>query len=388
MRVLFVPMLEGGLAHLLPLLALNKMLNGTSAEAAFLVPRYQHEIIRQSGVQVLDVDHTGFRTELPTYKKFAPDVVVDDASLTTGAATTLARKPRVAIQRTGMFPGSVPRNSNHGHSMQIGPKELKEEWATLAHFGLPTPQKFSDLFKADFKIVPGIRSIEVLPPPLQADASYFFAGPLIMDDYLVGKFNTSRAHVNLSEARNFDLLQRFFDAHRERRVIYATFGTIARAGHTLFTCLQHLLDEGVAIVTSINVKGLSAAQQELYFWARYLPMSFVCSHVNLMIHHCGSGTYHYPIMSGVPGLTIGTRCYDRDDVAVRLEELGASVHIGAPEESEDFIEKFRQAIERYFGDGGEYIAEKKHNIAKLKEEIARTTAAFDFEKVLQRAVRR
>ena len=50
MKVLFVPMLQGGLSHLLPLMALNKMLANSSIETAFLVPREQHPMLRERGV--------------------------------------------------------------------------------------------------------------------------------------------------------------------------------------------------------------------------------------------------------------------------------------------------------------------------------------------------
>ena len=44
------------------------------------------------------------------YKKFGPDVVVDDANPGTGLASALARITRLAIQRTGMFPGAEPQS--------------------------------------------------------------------------------------------------------------------------------------------------------------------------------------------------------------------------------------------------------------------------------------
>src|ERR671938_606149 len=87
MKILFVPGPKDLVAHYLPLLALNRMLGGTSFETAFLVPRSNHGTMRQFGVNVLDIDHIGFRTEVLAYKKFKPDVVVDDTSVTTGYAT-------------------------------------------------------------------------------------------------------------------------------------------------------------------------------------------------------------------------------------------------------------------------------------------------------------
>jgi hypothetical protein len=389
MKALFVPMLQGGLAHLLPLVALNKMLANTSVETAFLVPRQQHAMLRQSGVKVLDIDHQGFRSEIPAYKKYAPDVVVDDASITTAAATLFTGMPRVAIQRTGMFPGDVPRNKKHGHSMAISTADLKRKWAGLAYLGLPEPKALSDLFRAPYKIVPGIPSIEVLPAALQNDPTYFFSGPLVMDDYLVDNLGSgNKTGLSLSDSKNFAPLQKFFERNRGRRRIYVTFGTVAKPTREVHDCLQFLMDNGMAVVSSIKLDHLSEAQREFYYYATYLPMHYVCSNVDLMVHHCGCGTYQYPLMHEVPSIIVGTQCHDRDDVGMRLDELGTSMYLPGPRENENFVSDFKGAIEQYFADSGSLIAEKKRNLAALNQEVERTVRDFDFECVLEKAAGR
>jgi hypothetical protein len=389
MKVLFVPMLQGGLAHLLPLVSLNKMLANTAVETAFLVPRQQHAILRESGVEVLNIDHQGFRSEIPAYKKYAPDVVVDDASLTTAAASRLTGVTRVAVQRTGMFPGDVPRNKKHGHSMAISTADLKSKWAGLAYLGLPEPKAFSDLFHAPYKIVPGIPSIEVLPRALQSDPTYFFSGPLVMDDYLVNNLRSgNKTRFSLSDSKNFDPLQEFFERNRGRKRIYVTFGTVAKPTREVHECLQFLMDSGMSVVSSIKLDNLNQAQQELYYHAPYLPMHYVCANVDLMVHHCGCGTYQYPLMHEVPSIIVGTQCHDRDDVGMRLDELGTSIYLPGPRENENFVGDFKAAIEQYFEESGSFIEEKKKNLAALNQEVERTVNDFDFEYVLQRAAGR
>ncbi|HZI20617.1 MAG TPA: nucleotide disphospho-sugar-binding domain-containing protein [Pyrinomonadaceae bacterium] len=387
MKVLFVPMLEGGPAHLLPLLALDKMLKHTSAETAFLVPRKQQQVLRQGGVNVLDIDHVGFRSEVPAYKRFGPDVVVDDAGMTTGAATLLTGTPRVAIQRTGMFPGGAPRNEKHGHSMEISAEDLRRKWAGLAHLGLPEPKAFSDLFRAECKIVPGLPSIEVLPPPLQDDPTYCFSGPLLMDDFLIDRLGGGGrwAGVNPGDSKNFAPLQKFFDRNRRRRRLYVTFGTVAQPTREMYDCLKFLLGNDAAVVSSIRLDDLTTVQRELFFYAPYLPMHFVCSNIDLMVHHCGSGTYQYPLIHEVPSIIVGTQCHDRDDVGMRLAELGAAVYLPGPGENETFVGDFKRAVEQYFAGEGGFMAEKKKSLAALNEEVKRTAEAFDLEAVLVKA---
>lgn len=47
------------------------------------------------------------------------------------------------------------------------------------------------------KIVPGIRSIELLPAHLQNDQTYVFSGPLLLEDFMMGE-------VGLSNLRDLD----------------------------------------------------------------------------------------------------------------------------------------------------------------------------------------
>jgi hypothetical protein len=299
MRVLFVPAPEGGNAHLIPLLALNRLLAGAGLTTAFLLPLKAHRSAREIGVDVLSIDHagykTGFRTEMIAYARFTPDVVVDDSSTTTGFTTTLKKLPRVAIQRTGIFPGGVPRNRKHTHSGEalIEVKKLPDVTA----LGLAQPKTFADLFNGDVKIVPGIRSIEVLPDHLRNDPSYYYCGPLLTDDYLVQRTSRSgSAGRSLSDYQEFESLQRFFEANKGRKLVYATFGTIATAGPRLIGCIKDLVRKGIAVVTSLKLGENIEFGEGLYYQASYLPMHLVCSRADLMIHHCGSGTYHYPIL--------------------------------------------------------------------------------------------
>jgi hypothetical protein len=116
-------------------------------------------------------------------------------------------------------------------------------------------------------------------------------------------------------------------------------------------------------------------------------MHFVCSHVDLMIHPCSTGAYHYPIIHNLPAVTIGTGHYDQEDAAMRLQELGASVHIPAPDECPDFVATFKATMEKYFDDSDSFIQQQKRVLASLKAEIQETAAAFDYEEVLHRAIR-
>lgn len=362
-RVLLVPH-KTGLAHTIPLVALDRMLRERGVETAFQVAPIIHGAVKRMGVRILPVEHRGtIQSELNAYRDFEPDVVIDDCSPTTGFATGVWGVPRITIQRTGTFPSQRPRNPSHRHSLPV----TRDSVPDLARWGLSAPADIAGYFDAPVKIVPGIRSVEVLPGALGDDPSYFFSGPLIADD--VG----------------FAPLDAFFADNAGRDVVFFTHGLEAPAAAAVAACMRFVLEDGRAVVSSIPSRALGEAYPGRFFHAGYLPLHRVCSRAKLAVHHCGSATYHYPLLHEVPAITVGTRSCDRDDVAVRLEELGASRHLPAPEECGDFTDRFVEAYRECSAAGGEVYARRKECAGRLAGEIRRTAAAFDVEEVLEAA---
>jgi|GEM_PF-2000811 len=388
-KVLFIPNAEGVIPHTIPLLALEAKLNKRDYETAFLLPGEYHGMARALDLNILDVSHGRgageFQTEIIAYKKFKPDVVVDDASISTFFVLQTSKRPRVAVQRTGVFPGGKPRKENHKHSM--GSYFPLEQIQFFKKLGMMVPQKFGDLFAGDMKIVPGIRSIEVLPELCKDDPTYVFSGPLIMDDMLLEKINNVSKDISGQVGVFYPkALDAFLNNNKDCVIVYFTFGNIAEASEPIFEAIRYLLDSGVGVITSIHVKELSKTQEELYLFSPFLPMHYVCSNVDLMIHHCGSGTYQYPILHEIPSITIGTRFYDRDDVAMRLEELGVSKHIPSPSECNDFVSLFKETLGMFLEQNGPVFLNAKQKLKELKAETDKVAREFDFTRVLEKAV--
>lgn len=389
MKVLFVPLPE--ISHIIPLLSLWRRLRGTAIESAFLVARRQHELVRRLGAEVLDLDHVhSFDVEMEAYRRFAPDVVVDDGCLSTWYATQRAGLPRVTLQRTGMFPGAAPRDPRHRHSMGTDIMDILAV-ADLASAGLPLARTLSDLFAATIHIVPGAPSVEVLPPGLREDDSYRFSGPLHFDDVYIESRADFASPWERREPGAYGALARFFEVNRGRRTAFVTLGTVEQPGAPIYEGIRRLLDRGLAVVASFAVPELAEGQREAFFHAFYLPMGYVCSRCDLMIHHCGSGTYHYPILHGLPAVTVGTECHDRDDIAVRLQELGVSLHIDLPHTDLRFPDALAEAVGRIV-DTSEGSREERQARSRalltLKDEVEQTSAAFDFPAILEEAVAR
>jgi UDP:flavonoid glycosyltransferase YjiC (YdhE family) len=348
---------------------------------ALLLPRRFHHFRAAAGVAVLDVDHQNvLRTELEGYAQFAPDLVVDDYSPSTYFATQIHGIPRVTIQRSGSFAGAPPRRPGDRHSLSLDTMKLPD----VSALGLPQPASPYDMFAAAVHVIPAIPEIETLPDALAADPSYVYSGPLTPADEVAER---------LWSAAEPDAPRRAIDAFLERcgarPIVFITIGTEAAVQRelapSLHACIARLLDLGLGVITTVPVPPLTEAQRRLHHYSPMLPMHHVCERVHLIVHHCGNSTYHYAILHAVPALTVGTGCFDRDDIGVRLQELGVARHLPLPEGSA-FPHTFVTTIVSMLQDG-EWLRAATDRCAQLTREILRTSAAFRIESVLHHAGR-
>jgi len=377
MRILFIPCAGGVVAHLLPLMALEARLDRSRHQAAFLVPLYLHELLRSQGLNVLDIDYRreqAFRNEMLACGRFRPDIIVDDLSLTALLTTKVFKRPRLTIRRTGTFPGGIPRHHTYRHSYH-GEEFLFDTYYRDSErtFGIRAPKNLTEVCAADMNIVPGIRSIEVLPTALRDDPTYAFAGSLIVPD----------SQVPTREDRLQQVIQ-FFDRNQRRAVVYLTLGTTLNPTDQIREIAQCVLDSGFALISTVDLPDLVPAYREVFFYARFLPMDAVCSNVRLMIHHCGCGTYHYAIRHRVPSICIGSGCYDRDDIAYRLDELGIAKYI--PQDELALLKTFQATFLNCVDSAGQWYRTAKQSLELLRDEDERTSAAFDFEGALEKAL--
>lgn len=379
MNILFIPNVSAIIPHLVPLMALESQLDKRRHKAAFLIPRVLHKSLMNMGRHVLDIDYQAkhtLRDNMLAIRHFRPDVVVDDLSSTALLATKLAKIPRVTIRRTGVFPDTVPRNATHRHSMDPSRIDFNAFYGnTEAIFGIRPPRNIVEMCAAEMNIVPGISSVETISSSLCDDSTYVFAGALILPDSMVPRMS------NLDN----DGLQGFLGTIRNRQIVLVTLGSVLKPTDAVRDLIKYMLDIGLAVISTVEIGDLEPSRQRMFFYSPFLPMHAVCSRVRLMVHHCGSGTYQYSIVHKVPSLCIGSQCYDRDDVAQRLEELGVAKYVPSAEGNTGFTERFRELLDECLGTSDWYDASVR-NLALLKAENDRTAAAFNFEKVVERAV--
>lgn len=389
MNFLTIPYITGGLSHFLPLYVLNqKFAKNTNIKNYFLVNQsiqnflkiykipyiYTDYIIDESLIinqETSKINDCILEMEKDAFNTVKPSLIIEDTSFLTPLIAEKNNVPRISIQRTGIFRAinQSLRNPNHTHSLQKGSFSNKSELVSTStqssifnNFDLSFLNKYN---QPKVKIIPGIPSIECLPADIDNRESYFYSGPLIVMD---------KPSENLAGR-----IKEFLSYNENKKIVFITTGTIDRT--PIGKYIEFFVKRNYAVITTCYSEINEAYQKEI-FYNRLLPLNYISSISDLMIHQCGSGIYHYPIINRVPSLTLGTQCYDREDVALRLEELGVSGHIPHPDDNSDYWNVFLKMIDRF--ENNTLIDDSIMD--KLQNEIRQTMENFKIQNVIQYAL--
>lgn len=392
-NVLFVP--NPMASHIVPLVVLAKQLPAYSFKCAFLLPQKFHAYVKNLGLPVLDIDRNMSDKTIPemmAFGKFKPHVVVDDLSYTTAFSTRLAKIPRISVVRKGVLPFEI-HDPNHNHSSTVIKFLDEVKKLNIGSHGLWEPKHYTDLFIGDVNIIPAIPSVEELPKELSGNPSYVYSGPLLLpDDDIMN--NTKYLSISMHGRKIEDQrekLNRFLVENKTLKKIYFTQG-ITLPGEIqkrASACVRLLLDKGVAVITNVTeLKDLTDEEASRYYSSNFLPMNTICSQVHIMIHHCGSGTYNYQLKNKVPGIILGSKYYDRDEVGMQLQKLKAGLFISADLDEQSYSNKFNEAVTQLLDSSSKELAQQKEALLKLDAEIKTTQNAFDFKAIVLRIAKK
>jgi hypothetical protein len=407
MNVLFVPNLMP--SHFIPLVALaRRAAQASDIACAFLLSRKLHKFAAHLGLRVLQVDRRmeeGLRPEMMAYAAFHPDVVVDDLSPTTGFFVRMMSLPRVSVIRKGLFPGDC-YPPDYRHSSPAVEVFGAMRTLNLKAKSLWEPADAADLFVGDVNLIPSVPELEILPPALNGSSRYRYVGPLLLNDTeLMTNLNrvwertassgeSLRAFDSGAPQRGLETVTNdvavFMEKSRPRRIVYFNIGIGYPAAlfDNRLELIRAMLDTGAAVVSNIDTPGLEPQQRERFFAAPYLPMHLVCSKADLMVHQCGSGTYNYQIIHKCPAIILGSDCFDRDAVAMRLEEVGAATYIPAVDFAAGRVSAFSKALDELLDSESKRRQTQTQMLCELRARLLEAQQRFDFASLLRDLVAR
>ena len=256
-------------------------------------------------------------------REYDPDITVCDWQHDLWLAQrTLPPRCRVSILRCEQFLGYQRRSPFLPDSFGLGsplPANAPEN-TLLRLFKEPLLEDRRALYRTEAIVVPSLPELDPPPPhPEQAypDSVFVYTGPL-----QAPCFDRPAPEVQAWTAR---------ERQGGRRVLLVTAGTVAR-GTDLLLALARAMARApfscvMAVANDETQRRLSEVEAPHLLVVAGAALRDLVAACDLVVHHCGHGTLQTVLQAGKPSITLPSYEYDREDNALRLEDLGCGIHL-------------------------------------------------------------
>ena len=303
------------------------------------------------GYQDRDFVRRKIKAWLNLIKSYRPNVIVSDCCLEASIVSKITNLPMVFINQ------SVFQVNNH---IRFWEETYWENEIVIANindilrrYSVPEVNRVEELFQGDINIYPSIPEFD---PSNQQDIVY--TGPIIWDGY-------NYATSNQNEYQR--------DSEKKMVTVYTGRMNDLGGGNSGLIIFRQLIEVFRSIDCNVRLTtgGLDDIPEEdlsnipenvtIYKW---LPVSKLYEHTDLIIHHGGHGSCLSSIIHGTPTLVLPTHS-EREYNARRLSAMGISEFIN-PRTST--VEELKLRIKLMLGNV-EYakMAQKFSEIIKQRE---------------------
>jgi UDP:flavonoid glycosyltransferase YjiC (YdhE family) len=255
-------------------------------------------------------------------ERHQPDVTICDWSKDVWLALQAWRPAcRVSILRCELLFGYRRRNLFLPDKFPFETVGLLD-WLNgcLSEMGLERIADWRDLCRAEIIVVPSIPEIDPLPARVRdhyPESTFVYSGPLLLQ---------------VGSPTSESLREWIASSQREGApVILVTLGTAwgAKIYEALADCLERTEFAVIMVIPEDHERHHLQQRNGPRFQAvGLIDLRDLAERVDLVVHHCGHGTLHTVLLAGKPSLTLPTGQYDREDNALRLEDLGCGRHLG------------------------------------------------------------
>jgi UDP:flavonoid glycosyltransferase YjiC (YdhE family) len=315
---------EPDYGHTLPALALaidfRKM--GNQLKAISVGERMNH-VFEEYGVETAPTARKGPGGPdfgmVPILQDYKPDITICDASIPLWWAVLVQRpKCRISILRCEFLLGYRRRNLfafDKFPFADVGPINR-----VFQQLGMKAIRDRREFCRAEIVAIPSVPEIDPLPEGYQEiypDTSFVYTGPLLL-----------KSGSPLSNS-----LRDWLSARRQNGVpiLLITLGTAWGSG--IYTMLaDSLMGNDWAIIMVVPEEEERRSLQERNGpWLQvvgFTDLMELTELVDVVMHHCGHATLQTAVLAGKPSLTLPSGHYDREDNALRLEDLGCGRYLG------------------------------------------------------------
>lgn len=345
MKILFIPLSENALAHVVRCLVLAQEAERRGHLVLFACTKDKVQFIKNAGFLVYNNGYSPFSSvhknrleyfiglrgyEIKAAKSFKPDVVVSDPVIAGFFASSISDTPLVYITNTTLLPeyGGV-----YGFSKSANKKDAKKDY-----FGSEYPrnnlfegistvfselqhkrklEKYEDLFSGVLKIIPSTRTLDLVKKKSK-DIKY--VGPLFYSNF--EKITPS--------------LMTF--VNKKTNLVFVNFGGSVLSKKSYANTLKVMISLGytVAVATGPNfsVKELKKTIASFFdpnkiFIAKYLPGLYLNSIAKFSFNSGGHGVVVQSLYQGCPMICLPHNV-DQATYAQRIEEINCGKNLIPP----------------------------------------------------------
>jgi UDP:flavonoid glycosyltransferase YjiC (YdhE family) len=314
-----------GLGHAIPALRLTLELQAAGHQALAIDGGQMVDLFERHGIETTRIPQIPFeeqvrkvRSLLETYQ---PDVTICDWNEQLWYALCSWRpKCRVSILRCEGFLGYERRNpflvDKFGYDSDLETSMMNRR---LRQLGVDPVADSRELYAGEVMVLPSIPQIDPLPDRVgesYPSADFVYTGPLLFRD-----------GPPCSE-----FLKEWLSARRQEGVpiVLVTLGTVwgKRVYKMLADSLERTEYAVVMVVPNDERFSLERRNGTRLQVTGFVNLLDLAERVDIIMHHCGHATLHTALIAGKASITLPSGEYDREDNALRLEDLSCGKHLG------------------------------------------------------------
>ena len=273
--------------------------------------------------------------------EISPDITISDWNYVFQIAAKIKNVIcNISILRVELFIGYKIINYQVDDKFCLSDKtDLEIINETLSYFNEYPISDFRELLIGDLNVIPGIPEMDRLDFPL-------------LDKYTNVEYIGLLYHDFFSKIIDIKKILEWIDCHKHKKVVLVTFGN-AWGSTMLYKRILEIIskDSALAGIFVIPHDGIRERIQSEVNNDNILILPFIKNlldifkRVDLVIHHCGHAISLLAMLAGKPSIIFPSGHYDRDDNAVRLEQLGVCYRFASTLLSFDLQNLIHEAIQ-------------------------------------------